>query len=368
MTDPMTVFRDSIRSPMTKNRYEKRLDLFFKFIQLDGVTVDGRAKAFASRAKSDLDWVTNEIMTYMRSQKERAEKGEISESTISNYYKPIKLFCEMNDIMLNWKKITRGLPKGRSSATDRAPNIDEIKKLMEYPDRRIKPIVLVMISSGIRVGAWDYLKWGHIEPMTQEDGKVLAGKITVYAGDREQYTSFISPEAYDALKDWMSFREKHGEVVTKSSWLMRNIWDASEVKGAILPKKLKSSGVKRLIERALWTQGIRSKLEAGKKRHEFQADHGFRKFFKSTCEKHMKSLHVEMLMGHDTGLSENYYRVSDQEMLDDYLNALPDLVIGEEAKIKAESQLQSEEVNKKIAELEDAKRMLEDRVGTMNGR
>jgi hypothetical protein len=32
MTYPITMFRDSIRSPMTKDRYEKRLDLFFRFI------------------------------------------------------------------------------------------------------------------------------------------------------------------------------------------------------------------------------------------------------------------------------------------------------------------------------------------------
>jgi hypothetical protein len=54
--------------------------------------------------------------------------------------------------------------------------------------------------------------------------------------------------------------------------------------------------------------GIRKPLTEGKKRHEFQADRGFRKFFKSTAERHMKSLHVEMLMGHDTSLAENYYR------------------------------------------------------------
>ena len=40
----------------------------------------------------------------------------------------------------SWKKITRGLPKGRKAADDRAPTIEEIRKIVEYPDRRIKPI------------------------------------------------------------------------------------------------------------------------------------------------------------------------------------------------------------------------------------
>ena len=62
-------------------------------------------------------------MQYIEYQKERVEKGEIKESTINNYYKSIKLFCEMNDIILNWKKIAKGKPQHRDYANDRAPTI-----------------------------------------------------------------------------------------------------------------------------------------------------------------------------------------------------------------------------------------------------
>ncbi len=37
-----------------------------------------------------------------------------------------------------------------------------------------------MISSGIRLGAWDYFKWDHIRPI-EKVGKVVAAKIIVYA-------------------------------------------------------------------------------------------------------------------------------------------------------------------------------------------
>lgn len=40
-----------------------------------------------------------------------------------------------------WKKITRGLPKGKKYADDRIPTLEEIKRVVEYPDRRIKAIV-----------------------------------------------------------------------------------------------------------------------------------------------------------------------------------------------------------------------------------
>ena len=54
----------------------------------------------------------------------------------------------MNNIVIPWKKITTGLPKGRKFADDRAHNIDEIRRIIEYPNRRIKVIFCMMTSSG----------------------------------------------------------------------------------------------------------------------------------------------------------------------------------------------------------------------------
>jgi integrase len=56
----------------------------------------------------------------------------------------------MSDIDLCWGKIIRGLPRGKRYANDRAGRSEEIRRLCEYPDRRIKPIVYTMVSSGIR--------------------------------------------------------------------------------------------------------------------------------------------------------------------------------------------------------------------------
>jgi integrase len=88
----------------------------------------------------------------------------------------------MSDISLPWNRISRGLPKSRKFGDDRAPTIEEIGKMLEYLDRRIKSIVYTMASSGIRVGAWNYLKWKHIIPI-QKNGQIIAAKLIVYAGD-----------------------------------------------------------------------------------------------------------------------------------------------------------------------------------------
>ena len=43
--------------------------------------------------------------------------------------------------------------------------LEEIIQMLKYPDVRIKAIVLTIISSGIRVGAWDYLRWKYVVPV-----------------------------------------------------------------------------------------------------------------------------------------------------------------------------------------------------------
>jgi hypothetical protein len=67
----------------------------------------------------------------------------------------------------------------RKAANDRAPTLEEIQHLIEYPDRRIKPIVNTMVSSGIRIGAWDYLQWKHVSPITNDNGEIIAARLLV---------------------------------------------------------------------------------------------------------------------------------------------------------------------------------------------
>ncbi|MGA6991651.1 MAG: hypothetical protein WBX81_14640, partial [Nitrososphaeraceae archaeon] len=185
-----------------------------------------------------------------------------------------------------------------------------------------------MSSCGMRLGAWDYLQWAHIDPIRIEEGKVVAAKVIVYPGDDEEYFSFITAEAYYELEKWMEYRKECGENIDDNSWVVRQLWDTKEghyhhgkIKDAA---KLKSSGVKRLIEDALWTQGIRKKSDLKRNRYEFQTDHGFRKWFKTRCEiAGMRSINIEKLMGHSIGISDSYYIVTENELLDDCLKAVP---------------------------------------------
>jgi integrase len=333
IANPVSQFLYALKAPETKRQWPKRLKIVFNFLGLHG-DLDEQAKQFMNLCKEEgMTTTQNRLIEFITYQVQRSQKGEISLATIPNYLKAIKLFCEMNDIQVSWKKISRGVPRGRQAANDRAPTREEILRLVQYPDRRIKPIVYVMASSGIRLGAWDFLQWMHINPICDEKENILAAKLIVYAGEPDEYYTFITSEAYHALKEWIDFRSSYGEQVTGTSWLMRDIWQTTNINyGAKLglataPKKLKSGGLKRLLERALWEQGIRQSLAYGKRRHEWKAAHGFRKFYKTHAEQVMKPINVELTLGHNIGLSASYYKPKESEVLEDYLKAVESLTI-----------------------------------------
>ena len=226
-SDPYDLFVYAINAEQTREKYVTRMKKFLEIIGIDKekkLSIRERCVIFSEKARSEDGWLMNVIIQFLQYQKRRVSHREITASTLRNYVKVLKLFCEMNDLLVPWKKLTRGLPRAKNYADDRVPRLDEIQKILTYPDWRIKAIVCTMASSGIRLGAWDFLFWEHITPIAR-DGKLIAAKIVVYAGDREQYHSFLTPEAYWELQNWMDFRKDSGEKISGKSWVMRDLWN-----------------------------------------------------------------------------------------------------------------------------------------------
>jgi hypothetical protein len=126
------MFLFAMRSPKTREKSTGRLRMFFDFL---GILPEGniaeRSKAFCDKAKSDNGWAFGSTIRYLQTLKERVEAGEITAGTMKNRYQAVKLFGEMADIAISWKKISRGIPRVRKFADDRAPTIEEIQKIME---------------------------------------------------------------------------------------------------------------------------------------------------------------------------------------------------------------------------------------------
>jgi len=354
---PYEKFMYALNSKESKRQYPKRLQRFLDFIDIRSGSIEENCNLFYKKLeekKDGISWLENELFKFFALQNNRVESGEISTETIKNYFKPIKRFCEMNRINLNWKIISKGIKKGIRYSNDRPPTMEEIRKLIQFPDRRVKPIVLVMITSGMRVSSWNYLKWGDFTPIHKDD-RLIAAKLKVFnTKTKNYYNSYVTPEAYESVKEWMNFRESFGEKIDRDSWIIRNLWQIkSQRYGNYLglakhPKKLSVTGIRVLINDAWKIQGLREErtLKEGEfnfRKYDFKSVHGFRKFFETECQKVMRELIVSMLMSHDTGIVLHYLRPKEEDVLSEYQKAIPLLTLNQE----------ENSLNKKIEELEE---------------
>ncbi|HKZ40706.1 MAG TPA: hypothetical protein VJ044_07070, partial [Candidatus Hodarchaeales archaeon] len=245
--------------------------------------------------------------------------------TIRIFKVALRLFLSMNDCdKLNWVRIGKIIPPVRRHGSDRAPTFDELKKILDNCELRMKCVVLLLLSSGVRVGAFEWLRWRDVEPVKL--GKFEFAKITVYHGENEEYYSFVTPECYKYLLDYKVLREQTGEKVGLDSPLIRDDWGS--YKGARDPAKAVAVTPKTLrdqLGRLYRRVGLRTAKDGI--RHEFQQVHGFRKFFKSVAERHVKSIYVELLLGHSMGVTDSYMKPTFEEMIHEYSKAIPALTI-----------------------------------------
>jgi integrase len=309
------LFRAAMKSPYTRDPYERRLINFLIHVNL---TPD----EFVTLGRKEPLVVEKKVMSFIATQKARIEKGEITGATISNFLKAIRLLLEMNDVYLNWKKIRRILPRSRRYSVDRIPTLDEIRQILDAADVRGKALTLLFLSSGVREGAIEYFQIQDYS-VIERDGKIVAGRLVVYRGEPEMHVTFISAEAVQALGKYIQFREEHGEQIYRNSPLFRDKFDP--IKGQYghgkqnaLKKVFPTTpmAVRLYYNRLLFSIGLRSEK---KRRHDFSV-HGFRKWFKTRCEiGGMKPINVETLLNHSTGISDSYYRPRESELLEEYL-------------------------------------------------
>jgi hypothetical protein len=101
----------AMKSPVTREKYQILIRKFFEHVGLSG-TVQEQANEFCTRAVNDNNWAFNSVIKFIQPQLESVNAKKIAGGTVRNCVKSIKLFCEMADISVPWKKITRGLPRG----------------------------------------------------------------------------------------------------------------------------------------------------------------------------------------------------------------------------------------------------------------
>ena len=309
-------------------------------------------------------------------------KSEVGGATIRVTIASLKHFFKMNDAeqAVNWAKVSRLVPRARKTGGDRAPTTEEIRQMVQEADIRTRCVILMCVSSGIRVGAFEGMCWGDITPVYKEGGdkatpaQVRAARLVVYRGHVEEYVTFVSPECYDSLMRYRRLREGIGEAVTARSPLIRDVWDNHKYRKRVAKDpKVAVPLTPRTIENmmGLFLGRIRLRdpslrLPAGGgsssgNHYEFKRIHGFRKYFKTNAERAIKTIDVEKLIGH----ADSYYKPSEEYLLEQYTRVVPNLTISETAELKDRMQKQAVASDRKVGEIERKNVALQDRLGRL---
>lgn len=236
-----------------------------------------------------------------------ALKKEKSYSAIRNYVSAILAYYKINDVILNTTKINKFMPSATRVRKDRAYTHDEISQLLSIADERMRVIILLLASSGIRIGAIYSIRLRSLQEM----------KLTVYENDREEYFTFITSECKKAIDVYLDMRSRYNEKLNDDSYLIREQFD---IKNPGKPRQVKTL----TIERRLIDMAIR----LGIRNNQVPIAHGFRKFFTTQVINSRVNPEIrEMLLGHKIGLASSYYRPTEQEMLEEYQKAEDNLTI-----------------------------------------
>jgi integrase len=306
----LKLFFNSIKSKATRSKYRSYLK---KYLELTGMTVKELL------AEKDPKVIADQIIDLIIKMKNEGK----SWGAIHNYVAMIQALYKINDIVLNVAKINKFLPEHRRvRKNDRGYTHEEISKMLEFCDIRTRVIVLLLASTGMRIGALPLLRIGNIDNY----------KITVYENDKEEYFSFMTPECKQAVDNYIDMRLRYGEKINDDSYLIREQFDIRD-KFAIAKSRSLS------VETLLW------KLKAIAKRSNVRNKqvpiaHGFRKFFTTQLvNSDVKTEISEMLQGHKIGLASCYYRPTEQKMYEEYQKAVNLLTINEENRLKIKVEL-----------------------------
>jgi len=303
-------------SPATVNGYVQGIQKFIKYLGEESPEV---ALSKIQRNEIDLVRAINRegsgfIDTMLESYANR---------TVHTYLFGIKKWLEVNECKADWDNVE--MPTTAVTfEKDRAPTPEELTRLLNHTTQiKDKLVVLMLASSGLRIGTLLSLNWGDVNlgypdvarlTVKRAPGRKFSNRGT-RGGESRLFVTWITPEAKNLILQYRDYRIARGEDVGPDSPIIESDRDRGE--------HMTVSGWQHRWYRILKRAGMDEK---GGKYYELHI-HVLRKFFRSRCVGVDPSFR-EHWMGHKGGyLDEAYFRAEEERHLAEYRKAVPYLSI-----------------------------------------
>lgn len=309
----------------TKENYQQRMRKFRTFVDMELDT-------FIELENKEIE---NIIIDYILE-----VKHQYNPNTVPTMITPVKAFLEMNDIILNWKKLFRFFPDKIKTSGQSAWTTEDVQKMSMFARKlSTKALIHVFASTGCRAGGIVDLKIKDVTNMTH--GYKM---VKVYADDKEEYLTFLTPEASFAYDEHIKSRIDKGESVTADSYVF-------------CKKNGKQTDVRsmyNIIKYVVINANLRGEIITGTKkggRYQTQLLHGFRKRFNTVMKLNndVNDNAIEKMLGHKNGLDGTYLQIEPKKLFENFMKGTMDLTVSDEHRLKCETN----ELKKEKTELTD---------------
>ena len=332
---PTFLFEESIKSKATLQHFTYYLGRYVSFHNLkDKETI----------LEYSPDKIEDMIKTYIIHLKKR-----VKANSVPSYIKPIKFFLEVNGMenKIRWKQITKLYPEKTKLSGNSAWQTEDILRMINSTNNlKNKAIIHFLASTGVRVGALTDLRLSHITDMPDKCKMVL-----VYEDSKEEYQTFLTPEATKSLDDYLDERKIQGEYIHDGSPLFRSKWVLKSEK----PHPMTTQAIQTMIVRAIRGANVRGISKDG--RYKTQSAHGFRKRFNTILKlnKEVNDNAIEKMLGHKNGLDGVYLQITTEKLFKEFKAGITDLTINPTERQKMEIL----KLEKDKTELEETKKRIE---------
>jgi integrase len=307
----------TVKSEESRKTYEEYFRYFESFSKV-------KVTELLKLTQKEIQDLLIKYVIYMRDRK-------LSSSSIKGRLAPIFSILELNDLILNKKRVMKYVGESKKTVKDLAYTTEDIEKMVNVSKPRTRLIILIYASTGIRRSALLELKLKHLRKIEE----LGIYQFTIYENSKEEHVTYCTPECTTAIDQYIQYRKDAGENISKESWLIRNDFDPDNEHSVKNPKQTSGININTIIRNVLIKAGLRSVHQPQTLRNEKSTIHAFRKF--TTTQFVNSNLNPEireMLLSHSIGLTGVYYRPSEQTILNEYLKAIDNLTIDPNFRLK----------------------------------
>ncbi|MDO5843938.1 MAG: tyrosine-type recombinase/integrase [Methanocorpusculum sp.] len=304
----------------TKSTYETALKRYLEITFETKIRYSELDKLWINYLKSKRD-INNDFIIFSSVCK---NKLSLAPKTLHLYSKIVLMYLKYCGVELTpnaQRQLKNFNPKNRPISKEAELTKEKIRIMASSADTRLRAEILTAVSSGMRIGELLGFKISNIDFSVSPVEIYLFENITKNKTARKV---FISGEAAEALKKWLSVRENE---------LKRKVAPSDE--NRCFPYSV-SNEISRLKHLLVKTRLYETDSRTNRATIHF---HMFRKFFLTEFKLAASEEVAEELAGHQGYLSSSYRRITASSMKAEYKKAEPYLTIFNDERCISEKSL-----------------------------